>query len=182
MGRVVVVFGMVMFVAGCASRGAGPEQEAADLLRMAGSLEPEPRDGSEQFVVDTIAADSAVALRVVRVAYTRLSIPLTVYEPAAGRIAGYVRVMGDHGGERPSKWVDCGQGATAEKYADAYDVSLAIGTRIAAIDAERSEVRTVIRARARARDVSSDRLRCRSFGTLESRIVELAAEQAARVP
>lgn len=57
---------------------------------------------------------------------------------------------------------------------------MAVGTRVLAVDEQTSTVETVIRARARARDVSSELLRCRSLGTFESRIADLVTRRVAR--
>lgn len=149
--------------------------ETVEMLRLAGSREANPpRDGSESFVVDTLAAPAAAVFTAVRGAYEALEIPFTFYEADRLRLGGFVQRLGDLDEDRrPSTWVDCGRGITAEAYADAYQVSMAVATRVTAVDAATSTVETVIRARARARDVSADLLRCRSFGTFESRIAEL---------
>lgn len=171
---------LAVLAAACAS-GPRPGQDARDLLRLAGSLEANPpTDGSESFVIDTIAAPVDRAFTLTRNAYVSLQIPFSHFDPSQGHMGGFIQVLRDLDGSRPSTWIDCGRGATADEYADVYDVSLAIGTRVRALDAETSTVETVIRARARARSVSSELLRCRSFGTLEARVAELVRERLAR--
>jgi len=160
--------------AACAAGGPRPGQEARELLRLAGSLEANPpTDGSESFVVDTLPVPASRAFTLARGAYATLGIPFSHFDPGQARMGGFVQVLRDLGDERPSTWVDCGRGATAEEYADVYEVSLAIGTRVRGLDDETSTLETVIRARARARNVSSDLLRCRSYGTLERHVAEL---------
>jgi len=163
-----------LFSASCAAGGPRAGQDARELLRLAGSLEANPpADGSEAFVVDTLPVSATRAFNLARGAYATLGIPFSHFDPGQARMGGFVQVLRDLGEERPSTWVDCGRGATADQYADVYEVSLAIGTRVRVLDDETSTLETVIRARARARDVSSDLLRCRSFGTLERRVADL---------
>jgi hypothetical protein len=178
MGRFVMTTLVVVLVGACASSGPRPGADARELLRLAGSREADPpRDGSESFVVDTLAMEASRAFTAVRAAYSTIGIPFTHFDQEQLRLGGFVQVLGDLGSERPSTWVDCGQGATAEPYANQYAVSMAVATRVRAIDEGTSTVETVIRARARARDVSADLLRCRSFGTFERRIADLVRER-----
>ncbi len=181
--RGIVWLTALLVLAGCASGGGmvGPDAEVREVLRLAGSRESDPpRDGSEMFVGDTLSAPAARAFVGVRRAYEELGIPFTFYEQDALRLGGYVPVLGDLVDERPSTWVDCGRGMTAEPYADRYEVSMAIATKVVPQGEGRSTVETVLRARARARDVSGGLLRCRSFGTLERRIAEMVRARVAR--
>lgn len=181
MGRLMWVVFLATVVGGCASSGPRPGAEARDLLRLAGSREADPpRDGSESFVVDTLTVSASRVFNAVRAAYSTIGIPFTHFDEEQLRVGGFVQVLGELDSERPSTWVDCGQGATAEPYANQYAVSMAVATRVVAIDESTSTVETVIRARARARDVSADLLRCRSFGTFEARIADLVKGRVAR--
>lgn len=174
MGRMMMGLVLTVLAAGCASSG-GPtrESEALELLRLAGSLEADPpRDGSEAFVVDTLDVSASRAFRAVRAAYEDIGIPFSFYEAEQLRLGGFIRVLGELNDERPSTWVDCGRGTGTGEYADSHEVSMAVGTRVLSIDSGSSVVETVIRARARARDVSGGLLRCRSFGTFEEEIGE----------
>jgi hypothetical protein len=174
MGRMVWVITIALIVGACAASGPRPGEEARELLRLAGSREADPpRDGSEVFMVDTLAVSSARAFAAVRFTYESIGIPFTHYDTEQLRLGGFIQELGRLGSDRPSTWVDCGQGATADPYANQYEVSMAVGTRVRVVDAQTSTVETVIRARARARDVSADLLRCRSFGTFEARIADM---------
>lgn len=181
MGRAIWTAWVVTMMMGCAAGGPSAGAEARDMLRLAGSREADPpRDGSESFVVDTVSVSAARAFTAVRAAYSTIGIPFTHFDPELLRLGGFVRELSDLGSERPSTWVDCGRGAVAEPYADQYDVSMAVATRVVPIDESTSTVETVTRSRARARDVSADLLRCRSFGTFEQRIAELVRERVGR--
>lgn len=173
----LVVVGMA---AACSSSGRRAESAAHEMLRLAGSREATPpRDGSEVFVIDTLAAPPERLFAAARHAYESIGIPFSHHDADALGLGGFIRVLGDLMDERPSTWVDCGRGATAESYADSYVVSMAVATRVMAVDEERSTLETVVRARAQARDVSSDLLQCRSFGTFERRIAALVREHIA---
>jgi hypothetical protein len=179
----MVLVAVLVSLAACASGGGGGAGGMAtlEMLRLAGSREADPpRDGSESFVVDTVAAPAAAVFNAVRSAYETLEIPFTFYEADQLRLGGFVQQLGDLEGGRPSSWVDCGRGITAEPYADVYQVSMAVATRVVALDPTTSTVETVIRARARARDVSAELLRCSSFGAFEGRIAELVGSRVAR--
>ncbi len=161
-------------VASCASGGPRRGDDARELLRLAGSLEANPpRDGSEDFHVDTVAVPALNAFAEVRRAYARLELPLSYYDPDSGRIGSFIREFDGLEGEPASSYLDCGRGASADEYADLYDVSVAMGTRVRPLDRSTSVVETVIRGRARARDVTSNLLRCRSYGALERRVAEI---------
>lgn len=180
----IMLVAVLVALAACASGGGGGDaggMETLEMLRLAGSREANPpRDGSEPFVVDTVAAPAATVFAAVRGAYEALGIPFTFYEDDRLRLGGFVQRLGDIEGERPSTWVDCGRGITAAPYADAYQVSMAVATRVVSLDAATSTIETVIRARARARDVSAELLRCTSHGAFEGRIADLVGTRIAR--
>ncbi|MDZ7781217.1 MAG: hypothetical protein U5R14_14980 [Gemmatimonadota bacterium] len=162
----------------CASGGPRPGEDARELLRLAGGRDPNPpRDGSELFRVDTVDAPAERTFGAARDAYSALDIPFSYFDEQGLRLGGFVRELDELDGDAPSTFMDCGRGATAEQYADVYNVSMAIGTRVRSLDASTSTVETVIRARARARDVSSNLIRCSSFGTLEERIARLVEDE-----
>jgi uncharacterized lipoprotein YmbA len=171
---------MLLVLAGCATAGAGSSGDVTEILRLAGSRESNPpMDGSELFSVDTVAAPADRAFAALRLAYEGLGIPFTFYEVERHRLGGYVaNIRSLH--DRPSQWLDCGRGITAEQYADIYQVSVTIASRVTGLDGTTSAVETVIRARARPRDVAAEMLRCRSFGTLESEIAERVADRVGR--
>lgn len=180
MALAAVIAGLTLSGLACASGGGpGRGEDARELLRLAGSREANPpRDGSEEFQVDTVDAPAQHTFTAARDAYSNLGIPFSHYDDEGLRLGGYVRVLEEVDGDPPSTFIDCGRGATAGQYADVYNVSLAIGTRVRSLDASTSSVETVIRARARARDVSSDLIRCSSSGTLEARIARLVEDGA----
>lgn len=182
MGRMTMGMVLAVILASCASSGPPTREfQAEELLRLAGSLERNPpRDGSETFVVDTLDVSPQRAFMAVRAAYEDIGIPFSFYEAEQLRLGGFIRELGELDGEQPSTWIDCGRGAGVAEYADTYEVSMAVGTRVLALDRGGSVVETVIRARARARDVSSGLLRCRSFGTFEDMVLERVRTRAGR--
>lgn len=171
-GGLTGVVVMLVLFAGCASTGSRGEE--ADLLRLAGSRELDPpRDGSERFVADTIPGPATRVFTAARFAFEEIGIPFSHYDAEGLQLGGYVDDLVALTEEPPSAWVDCGRsmsGATANEH----EVSVAFGTRVVPIDATTSRLETVIRARSKARDVSSVLGRCRSLGTLERHIARTA--------
>ncbi len=171
----------LVVLAGCASAGGSGPSGTLELLRRAGSREPDPpRDGSEAFVVDTVAAPAEQAFAVLRGAYTTMKIPFTYYAPERLELGGFARELADLGDDPPSTYIDCGAGVGGRSYADSYEVSVAVGTRVTPLDSATSAVETVIRARGKPRDVGSDLIRCTSLGTFEGRIADLVRRALAR--
>ena len=102
--------------------------------------------------------------------------------PLYAQIATRIRVAVASGEVRPgdalpSAWLDCGHGM-AEVYADQYQVTFSMATRVMPIDSTRSTIESIIRASARPRDVSTEPFRCSSLGTLEIRIAEMIRQRA----
>ncbi len=74
-------------------------------------------------------------------------------------------------GNRLSAFLDCGYGVTAEPYADVYDVTLAIQSRVEPGESGGSWVETVVVAWARARNTRGHPIRCDTKQELEKRII-----------
>ena len=168
--RRMVVAAVLMSTA-CAS-GAGTGGPGVNaLLRLAGSQEADPpRDGSEYFVVDTVPGEAQRAFNAVRYTYEGLGIPFTYYDDERYQLGGFIQELRELDHEPPSTWVDCGHDVVAGNNADRYAISVAIGSRVVAVDATTSTIETVIRVRSKQRDVSSSMTRCATLGTLEKRI------------
>ena len=76
-------------------------------------------------------------------------------------------------GERLSKYVDCGMGATAVPHADQYNVTLSVLTRLTPGQDGGTMVVTTVEATGKPRAVSGNPVYCQSKGTLEARVAEL---------
>ena len=106
-GLAGVVF-LLVLLAGCASTGSRGDE--ADLLRLAGSRELDPpRDGSEQFIADTIPAPATRVFTAARFAFEVIGIPFSHYDAEGLQLGGYVDDLVGLTDEPPSAWVDCGR-------------------------------------------------------------------------
>ena len=76
-------------------------------------------------------------------------------------------------GERLSKYVDCGMGATAAPNADQYNVTLSVLTRLTHGEGGGTMVVTTVEATGKPRAVSGNPVYCQSKGTLEARVAQL---------
>jgi len=81
-------------------------------------------------------------------------------------------------GDRMSTFLDCGYGVTAQPYADAYDVFMALQTQVADDGSGGSLVETVIAAEADPRETRGDPVRCTTEQELEKRIVKALRDRA----
>jgi hypothetical protein len=76
-------------------------------------------------------------------------------------------------GERLSRYIDCGMGATAVPNADSYQVTMSVLTRLAPAEDGGTVVETTVDANGKPRNVSGNPVHCQSIGTLETRVAEL---------
>ncbi len=76
-------------------------------------------------------------------------------------------------GERLSKYVDCGMGATAAPNADQYDVTVSVLTHLTPGEDGGTMVVTTVEATGKPRAVSGNPVYCQSKGTLEARVAQL---------
>jgi hypothetical protein len=107
--------------------------------------------------------------------YEELGIPLDVHEPANKRLGNTGFQPRDLGGERLSRYLDCGRGMGISSYADSYQVSMSITTRVSENSDGRALVETEILAHAEPRAVRGYPLHCSTLGTLERRIVDMVS-------
>ena len=75
-------------------------------------------------------------------------------------------------GDRLSKYIDCGTGATAVPNADQYEVTLSVITRLSQTD-DGTLATTTVHASARPRAETRNPVPCQSKGVLEERLAEL---------
>jgi hypothetical protein len=105
-----------------------------------------------------------------------LEIPLGAFEPENMALGNREFSPKRIGGDRMSRYLDCGSGITGRPYADAYRVTLYLMTRIDALGPAQTRIRTEIDASARNREISGYPIHCTSKGILERRISERVSE------
>lgn len=76
-------------------------------------------------------------------------------------------------GKRLSTYIDCGMGATAVPYADDYQVTMSVTTRLEPGEDGGTTAITMVSASGRPRAVSGNPVHCQSKGVLESRVADL---------
>lgn len=89
------------------------------------------------------------------------------------------KVRGSLGGQRLSRYLDCGATAGMSN-ADQYDVVMRVVSQVVPGDAGLALVRTQVEASSHASGVSGTNARCVSTGALEARIAHMMSELAAK--
>lgn len=123
----------------------------------------------------TVSAPFTAVWTVLPGVFERLEIPVLEVDASAG-------LMGNQGyrarrveGQRMSRWLDCGRGPVRAN-ADVYEVTLSVVVQVLAAPDDATTVRTTVDAYARDRSLSGSSIHCISWGALERRVAELAAE------
>jgi hypothetical protein len=78
-------------------------------------------------------------------------------------------------GNRLSRYIDCGMGATATPKADEYEVTMTLVSEVQPAGDAGTTLETLLQASGRPRAAAGNRVSCQSNGTLEKRIAELVA-------
>ncbi len=132
-----------------------------------------------ELVVRSVDASPEEVWAALPAVYAELEIPLTVRDPAT-------RTLGNGGfrprriaGKRRSTFVDCGYGITATPYADQYQVTMSVVTRVRVGEDGATVVETELTGTAKPRDVSGGVLTCNTKGVLERTILERLRERLA---
>ncbi len=129
---------------------------------------------------EVIAAGGEEVWTALQVVYEELEIPLAVVNLANGYMGNPDFSPRRIGGQRLSRFLDCGYGMTATPRADDYRVNMGVITRVNAAEGGGTSVVTELVANAEARDVSAAPVQCTSKGRLEATIVERVLEKIGR--
>ena len=124
-----------------------------------------------------IAAPGEDVWTALQVVYEELEIPLEVVNLARGYMGNPDFSPRRIGGQRLSRFLDCGYGVTATPRADDYRVTMGVITRVGAAEGGGSSLVTELVANAEPRDVSGAAVQCTSKGRLETMIVEMVEEK-----
>jgi hypothetical protein len=124
-----------------------------------------------------VAAPLADLWRVMPSVYEELGIPLGMYEEEAFALGNQEFTPGRLGGFRLSHYLGCGSGGVTGEYADQYQVTMYIVTRLEEPAPDMTEVKTEIYATAMDRAVSGNRIHCTTTGILERKIWEAALDK-----
>jgi hypothetical protein len=109
--------------------------------------------------------------------YEELEVPLGFYEPEEMALGNREFIPKTIGGDRMSRYLDCGGPASGRPFADAYQVEMFLVTRVDKAGEDKTRIRTEIYATARARDIGANRIQCPTKGLLERRITEMITEK-----
>jgi hypothetical protein len=167
-------------IAGCSAAAYESTDVAVirSMLDLAGARQRDPNALDREVLhVDTVPLRPDRAWLELARAWNTLRIPVTGVDEERRRIGGSVLILGVIGGAKPSTWLDCGRGI-AETYADQYQVTFSMATRVQPLEGAGSTVESIIRATARPRDVSTEPFKCTSLGTLERRLAQMIRERA----
>lgn len=176
--RFGTVVGVVALIAACASGGSGaresppPTRAPARILEKGGGL-----NDAEMRIDETVAENAVAAVGTpdmvwphVLAVYAELKLEPTSVDSKAHTVdVGGQTIRRELGGERLSRYFDCGRSLSAAK-ADSYLVTVVVHTELRPMDESTTAV--VSRASATARDLGTgtDRVACASTGRLEKLI------------
>jgi len=168
----------LLLTAGCASSGAGDVPVGAGRDRTTTVISGRNYSRStraiseDQSVEGLMLATRDYGWSRLPAIFEELGIEVTYSNPAAYTMGNQGTRVRRIGGERPSRYLDCGYGSTAQPYADDYEVTMALMVNLVA--AEDGTLVTVrVEGSAKPRTVSGHAVNCSSKGTLERRILSL---------
>lgn len=108
--------------------------------------------------------------------YQQLEIPVDYADPATQRLGNPTVQSRRIGGERLSRYLECGRASMGRPRADQYDVTYSIFSRLVKDDDGRTVLHTELDGSARPTSVSTNPIQCVSKGTLEQRIADMVSE------
>jgi hypothetical protein len=124
--------------------------------------------------VSTITEPVDVLWPRLKVAYELLNIPVDIDDANRHRLGNSNYRPRRIGGDRLSRYLNCGQGATARQNADTHAVTLSVITTLTAGDTpDETRVETLVQATAKDRATSTRPVQCASKGQLETVIAEM---------
>ena len=168
---------LLALAAACATASPGtsvsPTNQTTSQVIISGTTEPTSIT-SDAPVASTIrtAMRPDTALIMLQAAYAASNVPVTLIEPAAGRIGNPRFVVRSRlNGEALSQYLNCGQTLTSN-HADRDQIIMSIITTVRPAPGGGSTVETLLTATAqdRASGNVGDMLPCTTRGALESRI------------
>lgn len=165
-GLAAAVAGMASL--GCAARGApAVERDTISLNNPATGVQLRIRiERDDPTVATTIHATPQQVWEATEYVYNALGIELTYYEPERQRLGAQEWRARRIGGQRLSRWVDCGVGVGG-RYADTWQVRLNVGSVVEAAG-DGAIIYTRVDGYARSMDGSSaNDQHCTSLGSLE---------------
>lgn len=113
-------------------------------------------------------------------AYGQLEIPIPVEDRLTWRVGNPRAQIRRIGGERLSRFFECGQASMGRPRADQYDVTFSIFSRLDETEDGRIVLLTEADGSARPNSISTNPIHCSSKGTLEVRIADMVAELLAQ--
>ena len=122
----------------------------------------------------TVPAGLTAVWGILPAVFEQLEIDITHVDASAGEMGNPGYRARRVGGERMSRWLDCGR-SLVRSNADEYEVRLAVVVQLLAAE-HGTTVRTTVDAYARDRSVSGGSVHCLSWGSLERRVGELVME------
>ena len=161
-----------------------PPASSGDLAPA--EVESRVSDGADSFLIrnETSLVEGEVEAPLPRVwsalreTYESLDLPAGAVEDAAGRLSSGRHRARRVGGQRMSRWLDCGQSMTGPR-ADTWEVYLSVTSSVAPAGGDVTRLATTLEASARPADVSGNEVHCSSKGTLEAAIADGVRERVA---
>ncbi len=155
------------------------QQRRGPLVRMPAYAQPIMLD-TMRFTRSATGASKARTFVAMREVYEALKLPVDYSDPANGHIGSLqLRISRRIGGERMSKFFNCGRGMTGD-HADSWRLTIAAVSYIEASGDDDATVGTALVAQAQDMSgASTQPVRCGTTGMLEIRMLEMLRERVA---
>ena len=167
---------LALLLSSCAPPRPEDRELAIRPRELAGDVEAKLRAESS-LVTHHVDAPVEQVWAVLPSVYEELEIPLGFYEPEGMALGNREFNPKTIGGNRMSRYLNCGANTAGRPFADAYQVEMYLVTRVDAVGPSKTRIRTELYATARARDTGVNRIQCPTNGSLERRITEVITEK-----
>ena len=178
MRKKLMVMTGLMLVTGCAGSGGGAVPVGAGRDRTTTVISGRNYSRSaraiseDQSVTGLMLATPDHGWSRLPAIFEELGVEVTYSNPATYTMGNRGARIRRIGGERLSRYVDCGYGTTAQPYADQYEVTMGLMVTLTEVE-DGTQVTVRVEGSAKPRSVSGHAVNCSSKGTLELRILSL---------
>lgn len=171
----------LLLVAACTPGSARAPDAPPSVIVTGSGAHVQLSGGARDQAARLDAAPGTVWPAVLRV-YEELGLPVSSVNTSQWQVGSRKTFSRRLGGERLSRYVDCGAGSVGAPNADSYLVTLSVDTRLeeaSTAAAPGTVLHSSISGTGKDPGSSKDQIRCTSTARLEARIAEMVSEEVA---